>query len=196
MDQSKAKNLKKMAKLFIFIAFSVIFGVNFSTVNFFIHLENIEKLSNQAEIQLFWDILFHFQTLAQKPKFGSGQAGNNLIRGSAPGSGLINELADRTAIGLNDAICRLVGPNFLRAALTDDCCLSGVELPTLFQSYKCYCEIFNRQPPNKKKCLSDAAARVQIGLKSIIKLDLLLAKCCETCDGDKSQFQKKKNSNL
>lgn len=129
--------------------------------------------------------------MAQRQNVTSGQVGNNLIHGSEAPGGLVDNLLSGLGTGVNDAICFLVGPNFSRAALTDNSCISGVELPTLFKSYKCYCEIFNRQPPNKKKCLSDAAARVQIGLNSIIKLDLLLAKCCKNCN-NQSKFREKK----
>lgn len=111
------------------------------------------------------------------------------MRGLIQGDGLLNRLTVGVSDGLNDAICNLIGPNFLRATLTDNDCLSGVELPTLFKSYKCYCEIFNRLSPNKRKCLSNAAARIQIELRSVIKLDLLLTKCCRTCDDYKSEFQ-------
>lgn len=122
-----------------------------------------------------------------------GQIGNYFLRGGLPGGGLGNELVDGLTGGVNNLLCTLVGPDFLRVVLTKNRCPSGVILPNLFKSYKCYCHFYNRQPPNIKKCLSDAAARVDIGLDGIIKLDLLLGICCKNCN-TKSKFEMRKNT--
>lgn len=127
--------------------------------------------------------------MVEKPAFADGQIGNKLLRGTFPGGAPINDLATGVSDGLTDAVCNLVGANFVRAAISDNNCLRNIDLSILKSySYKCYCEIFNRQSSRVQECLSTAAAEVKIDVHGIIKTNLLLFKCCRTCADDKSKL--------
>lgn len=105
--------------------------------------------------------------------------GQNLVRLGISRAGLLGTLFSDLADGTNQSICTLLGPNFLQL-LFDGCkgCPGGIVL-SAFKSFESFCQYFNSAPANKRKCLTDGAARIK--LPSIFRVNLIIGQCCAQC---------------
>lgn len=131
---------------------------------------------------------FEIQILAEKPPFADGYLFNRLLQGDLLADAPVNDLAAGVADGANDAICSLLGSHNFQTALFNNDCLNHADLPIQSSySYKCYCDILNRQSLGAQKCLKNAAAEIKLDLPGLIQTDVLLSKCCKNRAGDASE---------
>lgn len=88
---------------------------------------------------------------------------------------------------VNGFVCSTLGPNFAQIHIDDDNCPNGFLLPTAFHSMNDFCDCYNRASKQNKKCLTNAAVRVHLGLTGIIRVDALIEKCCARYGGNISK---------
>lgn len=122
------------------------------------------------------------------PKYGravDGQIGRNLIPPTISNYGLVGRLLGNVGNGLNSAVCKLLGPDFLQILLNYNDCPNKIKvrLPTKFRSYEDFCAFHNSACPSVRKCLTARVARIQIKLHGIVEYYTLIGRCCARCAG-------------
>lgn len=133
-------------------------------------------------------ILFQL-TIPTVERIGELEAGNGLFRGHINRRLLIPILlGDLTGFTV-DSVCSLIGPDFLQAIVSSNNCPSVVKLPNAFHSHKDFCELYNRECPDANNCcLTDRAVQSKIDIRGIVRVDIVVAKCCKRCDSNPPQY--------
>lgn len=109
-----------------------------------------------------------------------GQISHDIIRLSVTKDGLVGGLVNTLFGVVNDAVCTVLGPNFLKLLL-DECksCPEFARSQNNIESHEEFCELYNLLPADAQECVTDGAIRIKG--PSIFRIDYVIGQCCAKC---------------